>query len=41
VVDDTVVSVPGAGIVGLHGAGIAVVDVDLGVGEQRQRGIRT
>jgi hypothetical protein len=34
VVDDAVVGVPGVGIVGLGGPGIAVVDVDLGVGDR-------
>ena len=36
VVDDAVVGVPGVGIVGLCRAGIAVVDVDLGVGDRGQ-----
>jgi hypothetical protein len=35
-VDDAVVRVPGVGIVGLRCAGIAIVDVDLGVGERGQ-----
>jgi hypothetical protein len=36
VVDDAVVRVPGIGIVRLGGGGIAVVDVDPGVGDREQ-----
>ena len=35
-IDDAVVGVPGIGVVGLCRAGIAVVEVDLGIGSRRQ-----
>jgi hypothetical protein len=41
VVDDAVVPLPGVGIIRLRRAGIAVVDVDLGVSDRGQAGIRT
>jgi hypothetical protein len=41
VVDDAVVRIPGVGIVRLCRAGIAIVDVDLSVGDRDRLGILT